>query len=91
MRSKYSHCLLLSYLAVYYRIQNLELLQEYGGTVWKNSNELLVKLLNTAQEQLQQVRKSIQDVNWKRKNEQIEAGTKLKNLEDRSVLEVFYK
>jgi len=68
-----------------YRIQNLELLQEYGSTVWKNSNDLLVKLLNTSQQRLQEVRKQIQDINWQRKNEQIEAGTKLKNLEDRSV------
>ncbi|KAF6037265.1 BCAS2 [Bugula neritina] len=64
------------------RIQNLELLQEYGSTVWKNSNDLLVKLLNTSQQRLQEVRKQIQDINWQRKNEQIEAGTKLKNLED---------
>lgn len=65
------------------RIQNLELLQEYGPTVWKSSNEILVRMLNTAQEQLQEVRKKIQDINWQRKNEQIEAGTKLKTLEDR--------
>ena len=66
-----------------YSIQNLELLQEYGSTVWKGSNEILVRLLNTAQEQLQDIRKKIQDINWQRKNEQIEAGTKLKTLEDR--------
>lgn len=67
----------------YFSIQNLELLQEYGSTVWKGSNEILVRLLNTAQEQLQEIRKKIQDINWQRKNEQIEAGTKLKTLEDR--------
>ena len=72
-----------TFIFIFFRIQNLELLQEYGSTVWKNSNELLVKMLNSAQEQLQEIRKKIQDVNWQRKNEQIEAGTKLKNLEDR--------
>ena len=51
--------------------------------MWKGSNEILVRLLNTAQEQLQDIRKKIQDINWQRKNEQIEAGTKLKTLEDR--------
>ena len=68
-----------------YRIQNLELLQEYGSTVWKSTNEILVKMLEAAQNQLQDIRKRIQDINWQRKNEQIEAGTKMKNLEDRSV------
>jgi len=61
------------------------LLSEYGSTSWKLNNELLVRLLEAAQGQLQEVRKQIQDVNWQRKNEQIEAGTKLKTLEDRSV------
>ena len=75
-----TNAVLVSFL---YSIQNLELLQEYGSTVWKGSNEILVRLLNTAQEQLQDIRKKIQDINWQRKNEQIEAGTKLKTLEDR--------
>ena len=79
-------CPLMHWPLVAARIQNLELLQEYGSTVWKTTNELLVRMLESAQSQLQEVRKKIQDINWQRKNEQVEAGTRLKSLEDRWAL-----
>ncbi|XP_052819517.1 pre-mRNA-splicing factor SPF27-like [Mya arenaria] len=64
------------------RILNLELLQEYGSHSWKSYNETLVKLLESAQKQLAELKKKIQEINWQRKNEQSQAGGKLKDLEN---------
>ncbi|KAJ8320302.1 hypothetical protein KUTeg_001889 [Tegillarca granosa] len=65
------------------RILNLELLSEYGSNAWKSYNTVLVQMLETAQKQLQELRKRIQEINWERKHEQTEAGVNLKNLEER--------
>ncbi|XP_045161716.1 pre-mRNA-splicing factor SPF27-like [Mercenaria mercenaria] len=64
------------------RILNLDLLQDYGSNAWKNYNDTLVKLLEQAQKQLADLKKKIQEINWQRKNEQTEAGAKLKDLEN---------
>lgn len=63
------------------RIQNLELMLEYGCNGWKVHIEYLVEMLQDAQKKLQNVKKHIQEVNWARKNEQIHAGEKLHQLE----------
>ncbi|XP_071037019.1 pre-mRNA-splicing factor SPF27 [Parasteatoda tepidariorum] len=63
------------------RICNLELMSIYGCETWKSCNGVLVQMVNQAQKQLQDLRKKIMDVNWKRKNAQNSAGEKLKDLE----------
>lgn len=64
------------------RILNLELLQEYGSNSWKSYNDTLVKMMEQAQKQLAELKKKIQEINWQRKNEQSQAGSKLKELEN---------
>lgn len=64
------------------RILNLEMLQEYGSNAWKSYNDTLVKMLEQAQKQLAELKKKIQEINWQRKNEQSQAGSKLKELEN---------
>lgn len=63
------------------RIENLELMQEFSCNAWKAYNELLVQMLQDAQKKLQSIKKEIQDINWARKNEQLTAGEKLRQLE----------
>jgi len=63
------------------RICNLELMGIYGCETWKSCNAVLVQMVNQTQKQLQDLRKRIMDVNWKRKNAQNTAGEKLKDLE----------
>ena len=67
----------------YFRIENLELMSQYGGEAWKSHNATLVQMLEAAQKQLTQLRKQIQEINWQRKTEQVEAGSKLKQLEEK--------
>merc|ERR1711976_1069000 len=64
------------------RICNLELMSQYGAEAWKTYNNTLQNMLDIAMKQLSDIRKQIQDVNWQRKNEQSEAGSKLKQLEE---------
>ncbi|CAC5414966.1 BCAS2 [Mytilus coruscus] len=64
------------------RILNLELLSEYGSNAWKSYNTVLSQMVEQAQKQLQELRKKIQEINWQRKNEQTQAGGKLKELEE---------
>lgn len=63
------------------RICNLELMLDYGCESWKCYLELLVKCVSQAQKQLQILRKEIQEINWQRKETQMQAGEKLKKLE----------
>lgn len=63
------------------RILNLELLGKYGAAAWKSSNGVLTQMVESAQKQLQDLRKKIQEINWQRKSEQVNAGEKLKELE----------
>ncbi|XP_050410512.1 pre-mRNA-splicing factor SPF27 [Patella vulgata] len=67
------------------RILNLEIMSEYGSNAWKSYNSVLAKMVENAQKQLQDLRKKIQEINWQRKNEQSQAGGKLKELETRWV------
>ncbi|KAI4895843.1 hypothetical protein NFI96_016998 [Prochilodus magdalenae] len=63
------------------RIENLELMAEYGTNAWKVSNDNLAFMIENAQKELQKVRKQIQDLNWQRKNDQLTGGAKLRELE----------
>merc|ERR1712176_1569222 len=63
------------------RIMNLDLMLDYGGESWKVYNEVLQDMLNKTQAQLADVKKTIQEVNWSRKNQQTQVGDRLKQLE----------
>ncbi|XP_039283439.1 pre-mRNA-splicing factor SPF27 [Nilaparvata lugens] len=63
------------------RISNLDLMLEFGCEAWKSYLELLVKCVSQAQKQVQALRKEIQEINWQRKNMQMQGGEKLKKLE----------
>ncbi|KAM3838791.1 pre-mRNA-splicing factor SPF27 isoform 2-T2 [Vipera latastei] len=58
------------------RIENLELMSQYGCNAWH-----LVHMIEQAQKELQSLRKHIQDLNWQRKNMQLTAGAKLREME----------
>merc|ERR1711864_49529 len=63
------------------RILNLDLMLDYGAESWKQYNEVLQEMLNRVQNQLGEVKKRIQEVNWSRKNQQTLVGDRLKQLE----------
>ncbi|XP_056585428.1 pre-mRNA-splicing factor SPF27 [Triplophysa dalaica] len=63
------------------RIENLDLMAQYGTNAWKVFNDNLAVMIENAQKELQKVRKQIQDLNWQRKNDQLAGGTKLRELE----------
>jgi len=63
------------------RILNLDMMLDYGAESWKQYNEVLQELLGRVQQQLAEVKKSIQEVNWARKNQQTMVGDRLKQLE----------
>ncbi|XP_005059585.1 PREDICTED: pre-mRNA-splicing factor SPF27, partial [Ficedula albicollis] len=63
------------------RIENLELMSQHGCNAWKVYNEHLVHMIEQAQKELQKLRKNIQDLNWQRKNMQLTAGAKLREME----------
>lgn len=68
------------------RALNLELMLEYGCEAWKAYLEIFISLQAKAQTQLQALKKEIQEVNWKRKSNQTQAGEKLKSLEAQWVM-----
>ena len=63
------------------RIMNLDLMLDYGTESWKQYNEVLQDMLTRVQSQLADVKNSIQEVNWSRKNQQTLVGDRLKQLE----------
>ncbi|XP_067863392.1 pre-mRNA-splicing factor SPF27 [Heptranchias perlo] len=63
------------------RIENLELMSQHGSNAWKVYNDNLVQMIEHAQKELQRLRKQIQDLNWLRKNDQLAAGSKLREME----------
>jgi len=63
------------------RIMNLDLMLDYGAESWRLYNEVLQDMLGRLQAQLSDVKKSIQEVNWSRKNQQTQVGDRLKQLE----------
>ncbi|NXA01248.1 SPF27 factor, partial [Nesospiza acunhae] len=62
------------------RFENLELISQHGCNAWKVYNEHLAHI-EQAQKEIQKLRKNIQDLNWQRKNMQLTAGTKLREME----------
>ncbi|KAL0269979.1 UNVERIFIED_CONTAM: hypothetical protein PYX00_007542 [Menopon gallinae] len=65
----------------HFRVENLELMLEYGCEAWRSYLEYLVAEVSRAQKKLQAIRKEIQEINWERKSSQTGAGEKLINLE----------
>lgn len=65
----------------FFRIMNLDLMLEYGCEAWKQYNEILSEMATKFQNQLNLLKKEIQEVNWARKNQQTLVGEKLKQLE----------
>ena len=62
------------------RSLNLELMNKYGSETWKVALEVMVAMSAKAQKELQELKKDIQDVNWKRKDKQLKTGDKLNQL-----------
>jgi pre-mRNA-splicing factor SPF27 len=62
------------------RSLNLLLMEKYGTETWKVALEVMVGMSAKAQKELQELKKEIQDVNWKRKSKQIQTGDKLNAL-----------
>ncbi|KAL3318465.1 Pre-mRNA-splicing factor SPF27 [Cichlidogyrus casuarinus] len=67
------------------RIENLQLMSEYGAEAWKNHNELLEKSLKKFENNLIEAKSKIQQLNLQRKREQTAAGQKLKYYEEQWV------
>lgn len=63
------------------RIENLEIMSQHGCNAWRVYNEKLVRMIESAQKDLQKLRKRIQDLNWQRKNSQLTSGAKLREME----------
>jgi len=63
------------------RICNLELQLEYGCESWKTYLEVLTRMVNSSQQQLQKIKQQIQEVNWSRKQSQTQTGEQLRVLE----------
>ncbi|KAG8538273.1 hypothetical protein GDO81_022970 [Engystomops pustulosus] len=63
------------------RIENLEIMSQHGCNAWRVYNENLVRMIESAQKDLQKLRKRIQDMNWQRKNSQLTSGAKLREME----------
>uniref|UniRef100_A0A8C5NQR3 Pre-mRNA-splicing factor SPF27 n=1 Tax=Junco hyemalis TaxID=40217 RepID=A0A8C5NQR3_JUNHY len=63
------------------RIENLKLMSQHGCNAWTLYKERLVHMIEHALEELQKLRKNIQDLNWQRKNVQLTAGAKLQEME----------
>lgn len=62
------------------RSLNLDLMNKYGIETWKVALEVMVGMSAKAQKELQDLKKDIQDVNWKRKSKQLQTGEKLNTL-----------
>lgn len=62
------------------RSLNLELMSKYGSETWKVALEILLGMSAKAQKELQDLKKEIQDINWKRKSTQLQTGDKLNQL-----------
>uniref|UniRef100_G3SIP8 Uncharacterized protein n=1 Tax=Gorilla gorilla gorilla TaxID=9595 RepID=G3SIP8_GORGO len=65
--------------------ENLKLMSQHGCNAWKVYNENLVHMFEHAQKELQKLRKHIQDLNWQRKNMQLTAGSKLREMESNRI------
>ncbi|XP_055587185.1 pre-mRNA-splicing factor SPF27-like [Uranotaenia lowii] len=68
------------------RAVNLELMMEYGCEMWKSYLEILTSMQAKAQVRLEEIKKEIHDINWKRKSKQTQGGEKLRSLEAQWVM-----
>lgn len=63
------------------RIINLDLMTTYATETWKNYLQIVNKSIAVVQKDVGELKKSIQEVNWERKQAQVQGGDKLKALE----------
>lgn len=61
----------------------MELLSEYGSNSWKLYNQTLKIMHEQAENQLEDLKKSVQAINFNRKNEQTVAGVQIKSIEQK--------
>eukprot|EP01103_Thecamoeba_quadrilineata_P019635 TRINITY_DN8039_c0_g1_i1.p1 TRINITY_DN8039_c0_g1~~TRINITY_DN8039_c0_g1_i1.p1 ORF type:complete len:236 (-),score=52.22 TRINITY_DN8039_c0_g1_i1:101-808(-) len=66
----------------YLRLINLELLNNYGANTWHIHNESLKKIRDRASKMLTSYRNQIDDINRKRRSEQVVAGKKIHQLQN---------
>ena len=64
------------------RIQSLELMCRYGGEMYKRAVEEDKKLVAKMEDRLAEYKRKKQDLNWERKNDQMDAGTHLRTNEE---------
>ncbi|KAH9407310.1 Pre-mRNA-splicing factor SPF27 [Tyrophagus putrescentiae] len=64
------------------RLHNLELMATYGTEAWKTYIAFLGQLLERSRRQLDDLRRQIQEVNLERKQSQLDAGERIKMLEE---------
>ncbi|EGD78502.1 hypothetical protein PTSG_09200 [Salpingoeca rosetta] len=65
------------------RIDNLELMTQFGGQKWTRYVEQLQALQNRLQAALDAINQDMEDINWQRQNEQQAAGQEFYQLEVR--------
>lgn len=63
------------------RIGNLSLMEKYGTEAWKTYNTVISQSAGTALKEAASLKKLVQEINWQRKSDQVNAGEKLRNLE----------
>lgn len=63
------------------RLDNLQLLMEFGSEAWREHNKLTSAALADWQKRLAHVKHQVQQVNWTRKQAQLAAGDQLQQLE----------
>ncbi|KAI1285503.1 Pre-mRNA-splicing factor SPF27 [Halotydeus destructor] len=64
------------------RLANLTIMNKFGAEAWKTYNTVLAQSLEKHQKEAQQLKKTIQEINWQRKSDQLNAAEKLKSLEN---------
>lgn len=63
------------------RIQNLELLSQHGGKVWKASNAQLESLHNRIKDHAEELENEVEVLNRERKLKQLSVGQQIHSLE----------
>lgn len=64
---------------------NLQLMEEYGPETLLRTNKVLEKQLNFEEKHLRKVKEDIMNIHSRRRQSQLEAGQKLKELEEKWV------
>eukprot|EP01117_Protostelium_nocturnum_P006429 TRINITY_DN2318_c0_g1_i2.p1 TRINITY_DN2318_c0_g1~~TRINITY_DN2318_c0_g1_i2.p1 ORF type:complete len:205 (-),score=66.85 TRINITY_DN2318_c0_g1_i2:21-635(-) len=63
------------------QLVNLELMQKYGRNAWIEYNKYLEKTQKNLEERVQSIQREIDDLNLKRRNEQVDCERGMKSLE----------